>query len=533
MIISSKKIKKWLIGILLPVAFMVNSCDYSYIDGLDNIQPYTYSPVMAVPLINSSLGIDDIIGRANYDEVYIDSEGLVWLVFRGSVPVVTPYDIIRLPNRAETYTFSLSPPAFAQPQTIERIFDFQLGAGVELDSIKLLSGLLNIQITSPALLAAGYSLSSNFEIIGSSSGVPGQPIRGTANLQTPGLVNLAGNAIDINQPGNFITIRQTFTLSGSGNPAAGPFDVTVNKSFADLEYDVITGYLGTRSFLIGGTTITLDLFENLGLEETTIEAPRIEVIASNSYGVPFNISVNQFSARNTDNNITRDITLPSIYSPWMLNRANILGDTSITIANLHRDNTNLTDIAAINPNQYIYIVTGTTNPTGRQMNFVRHNSTLNLDLEINVPMWGRVRSFEINDTVANPLDTIPQEVEWAEMNINIDNGIPVGAQMQVYFANSLGNKIDSLFGADETNNFIEAAPANQNTGIANDTTRTNMRLMLSQRQIESLRNTRNFIVVADLMTYNQQTGQFVKILNTNKLDVRIGVRIKAAVELDL
>jgi len=533
MILFGKKFKKWLIGTLLPIAFTINSCDHSYIDGLNNIQPYKYSPVVAAPLINSSLGIDDIIGSANFDGVHIDEEGLVWLFYRGSVPAVTPFDIILLTDQAESFAFSLAPATYAQPQTMEHDFHFQIGNNVELNSVTFLTGALNIEIISPELVAAGYTLSSTFEVVGSNSGIAGQPIRGTSSLITPSVVDLTGSTLAINQPGNQLIIRHTFTLSGAGNPAAGPFNVTVNQSFRDLQYDIATGYMGTRSFPMGGTTITLAIFENLGLEQTTFEAPRIEVLGSNSYGVPFDISVSQFLARNTDNNRMSNINLPAVYNPWRLTQATAPGDTSTTLGILTHGNSNLRDIAAINPNQIIYEVIGTINPEGRQLNFVRHNSSLNLDLAIYVPMWARVERFEIDDTIRNPIDTIPQSVEWVEMNINIDNGIPIEASLQVYFADSIGNKIDTLFLPGATNNLIGPAPADPNTGIANDVRHTNMRIMLSQNQIESLRNTRNFILVADLRTYNQQGGQFVKILDANKLDIWIGVRIKAAIELDL
>jgi hypothetical protein len=207
------------------------------------------------------------------------------------------------------------------------------------------------------------------------------------------------------------------------------------------------------------------------------------------------------------------------------------GEKSTTTAKLDRANSNMEDIAAIGPNEYFYSVYGVTNPDGPELNFIRHDSSLNVDVEIFLPFWGRIQKLEVEELLENPMDSIPEEIDWVELNLNITNGFPLDAFIQIYFADEKEVKTDSLFTNLDHTNFIKAASVGA-TGIVSTPEHKNTKVMIEHNKIGSLSNSPNLIIKTNLITYNQQVPQSVKILDNYRIDLQVGVRVKLKVVVD-
>jgi hypothetical protein len=524
-------IRKPLVILFLIIGFLFGSCDHSYIDGLENIKEYTYSPVFAIPLINSSLAIDDIIDIENYDAIYIDEENLIWLVYKGRVLTVPANELFMIGNQSSVLSFEFNPGKSEHTQVIEHEFKFEPVNDEVLQSIKFLSGLFNIELDAPELQANGYAISNSFEILNSVGSSNNEPITGLVTPNEETQVNISGSTINFEYPDNFFTVRHTITITGEGNPAGAPYDVTVRQSVTNTRYEIVKGMMGTVAFPIGGTTVEMGLFENFDLENVFFEAPRVDVYAFNSFGSPIDLVFTDFFASNSSGQKV-NLSGPGFQNPWRINTAVTEGEKSTTTAKLDRANSNMDDIAAIGPNEYFYSVYGVTNPDGPEMNFIRHDSSLNVDVEIFLPFWGRIQKLEVEELLENPMDSIPEEIDWIELNLNITNGFPLDAFIQIYFADEKEVKTDSLFANLDHTNFIKAAPVDGASGIVNTPEHKNTKIMIDQSKIVSLSNSPNLIIKTNLITYNQQVPQSVKILDNYRLDLQLGVRVKPKVIVD-
>jgi hypothetical protein len=523
-------IRKPLVILFLIIGFLFGSCDHSYIDGLENIKEYTYSPVFAIPLINSSLAIDDIIDIENYDAIYIDEENLIWLVYKGRVLTVPANELFMIGKQSSIFNFEFNPGKSEHTQVIEHDFIFDVENDEVLESIKFLSGLFNIELDAPELQANGYVISNSFEILNSVGSSNNEPISGLVTPNEETQINISGSTINFEYPDNFFTVRHTITITGEGNPAGAPYDVTVRQSVTNTRYEIVKGMMGTVAFPIGGTTVEMGLFENFDLENVFFEAPRVDVYAFNSFGAPIDLVFTDFFASNSSGQKV-NLSGPGFQNPWRINTAVTEGEKSTTTAKLDRANSNMEDIAAIGPNEYFYSVYGVTNPDGPELNFIRHDSSLNVDVEIFLPFWGRIQKLEVEELLENPMDSIPEEIDWVELNLNITNGFPLDAFIQIYFADEKEVKTDSLFTNLDHTNFIKAASVGA-TGIVSTPEHKNTKVMIEHNKIGSLSNSPNLIIKTNLITYNQQVPQSVKILDNYRIDLQVGVRVKLKVVVD-
>jgi hypothetical protein len=529
---NKKVLFKKVVIVLISVS-LFSSCDHSYIDALEdgNIREYTYSPVFAIPLVNSSLAIDDIFDVDNFDAIIVDEEGLIWLVYKGRVLSLPANELFSFPNQTFSFSEQFTPGKTDFIQTFDHTINFDFNNDEVLESIKFLHGLFNASVDAPELQANGYTLSSSFELLNSTNQAGDQPISGSIALENPTSFNLAGSTINVEYPDNYFTIRHTVTVSGEGNPANAPYNISFNHSITNIRYDLITGYLGQIAFPLGSASIGISIFDNFDFDDAFFEAPRVEVFAFNSYGSPIDLVFTDFYASNSKGQSV-NLSGPGFENPWRIDGAETPGQEILTEALLDRNNSNMDEISAVNPNEFIYSVYGITNPAGPGLNFLKHDSSLNIDVEVFLPFWGRLNQLEFEEILENPLDSLPDEIEWLELNINLTNGFPLDAILQIYLTDVDEVPFDSLFVNADQMNFIKAAVADPVTGLVTEDSFKNTKVMIDQGKIESFQNASNILVKTNLMTYNKDIGSSVKILDSYRMNMQLGVRLKAKVIVD-
>jgi hypothetical protein len=78
-----------------------------------------------------------------------------------------------------------------------------------------------------------------------------------------------------------------------------------------------------------------------------------------------------------------------------------------------------------------------------QYNFVTDTSRFSMDLEVELPMWGRATWWVLQDTTDFNLadyykDSVPdlENLDWVKLHINILNGLPTEAGLQMFLCDS-------------------------------------------------------------------------------------------------
>lgn len=524
----NKPLHAALLGILLS-AF--SACDYGYLDGISSMEDYEYTTTLALPLVNSSFKIGDIIDLDELGSIEVDDEGMVSIVYRGRVFSLPASQIFQIPNQSQSFNISVNPSSKSE-QVFDKIFLVTFDQNQVISWVKFLEGQFRVELTAPQLIADGYNISATFEILGSVSSSGGL-VQGQLDAQNPAQVPLNGATLDFGNDANMFMVRYTVTVSGNGTPTHAPYTVDFAQNMTGLRYELLYGYIGEIAFPVGKTGVDLGLFRNANLGSIFFEAPNFRLVANNSYGTPIHLYFNDFFAKNKENE-TIDIENADVQNYLVIAAPAEPGITEVSRFVLDRSNTNIDAIMDIRPSEIIYDVSGLINPGNTPaQNFIRHDSRLGIDLEIDLPFWGRVDFFEISDTLDLSFDDLPEELEWIEIKLQMNNGFPLNAVVEVFFADENYNILTPLFANPGDANIIEAAPTNPPTQTVVQPVNKTTFIMIDDARLEHIRQASNILLQVRLLTYNQQAGESVKFLEDYELGIQMGARVHGRTTIEL
>ncbi len=511
---------------------MLPSCDYSYIDELDNIQDYNYSPVLAFPLANASISLDDLIDVGDFGGIEVDEEDLVTLVYMGQIFSVPASDIFSVKDQSQVFTYDNIVPAGSGSMTLPpKVFLITFDNNEVLTYISFLEGMFRVSAHASQLAQDGYNLEANFRILNSYDSQE-LPINGTVSLNNPGETDLTGSRIEFDNQANFFLLEYQLFITGDGSPDNAPYTIEFRQEMTGLRFDLIKGYIDQINFPAGNTSVTLSLFKNATLGSLVFENPSIEFTMDNSFGAEIDLFVQEFYATTIEEkNIP--VTGPAIEEPWRVYASETHENPVLTTFRLlDNSNTNLFDITEQSPKKVYYEVTGLTNPDADQQptNWIKHDSHLSIEMEVNLPLWGRINIFELQDTAEISVDGFLDEMEWVELKMNFSNGFPLNVVLDLILLDKNNNAIDTLFTRQD--NLLDAASVNPATSIAEEPRISSRIERLDDTKIENLRKATNLLIEARLNSYDHQNGTTVKILDTYRIGIDLGIRgqVKYAVE---
>jgi hypothetical protein len=518
-----RKISFWLAIVLAMPSIMLTSCDYSYLDGLEDIQDYTYSPVFAVPLVSSSISIDDIMDVSDISFIELDEDKLITLVYKGQIFSVDAENIFTLTDQNQQRSFDEIVPA---DTTLIIPFLLSFEKNEIITSVSFLDGLFNVTAQADQLFQDGYSLDLSFRILNSFDQNE-QPIGGTVSLNQPANINLTGSRIELENVTNFFLVEYTITISGNGTPTNAPYTIDFFQSLTNMRYDLVHGYIDQIDFPVGKATIPISIFNNANLGSIEFVSPRIDLTINNSFGLPVDVNVLEFTATTAEGQII-NITGPATENPWRVRypeSPSAVADTTKVFVD--KTNSNLFETTKQAPKDVFLNVRGLTNPdaTITATNWLRHDSNLNIDVEMRLPLHGQINYFNITDTLELSLDSIPDELEWIELKMIVSNGFPISTTIKVFLLDEAGLVIDTLL--KNQPKLMEAAAVSPTTGIAGAPAVTTIIEMIDGKTFENLKKASTLIVDATLESYDHENNTAIKLLDNYRLGIDIGLRAKA------
>jgi hypothetical protein len=165
----------------------------------------------------------------------------------------------------------------------------------------------------------------------------------------------------------------------------------------------------------------------------------------------------------------------------------------------------------------------TVNPRQLENNFILRESTVSMDVELEIPLHGSLAGAALKDTVEMDFRD-NKHINWIELNINVFNGFPLEAKIQVDFLDEQNQKLFSLF-ENYPYNIIESGLTDDEGYVVMPRNKLT-RVMLNQIEILKLAFAKSAVISANFGT-SSNGEKMIRILSDYEISVNIGARINA------
>lgn len=526
------------IFILLLSGLGLNACTDDYFE-FDKISVEDWRPQVAFPVINSTLSLEDIIIRNDTGEIIQTdpNTGILEVIYNGSVFSSVGGQFIDLADQTfnENVSGIVIPPG-SPNITVNRNLTTNFTTTVEVDSILLKGGSLvftmesdfqhniDVQIDFPGIRDAnGQALKIN-ETLPASNGI-NPTVRSSINDLNGKLIDMTNNGTTINT----IPINVALTIRPvAGNPSSTNDELRLIGNIRSMNFKEFSGYIGSESIDLDIDTIGINLFKNFKSGNFFISNPTLEIDIKNSYALPANLQFQTLDARNVDKSpqiLSVDLPLDPTTNSQSIRALQSPVKYGIAVTNLPLDtiNSNIDDILSFFLKEIIYDSKAEFNPNGKtsQRNFLTDTSGIGLDVFLKIPFEGRASDFMLVDTIDFDFN-IADDIDNGNIRVIADNGFPIDVALQLVFADSAYNSIDSLYEAGMTST-IPASPIDGN-GDAVGSTRSITDAFVDNRRFSKLGKSKYAIIKASLNTQNANQNQNIRFREGYKMQISVGLQ---------
>lgn len=484
------------------------------------------SPEFGVPIAKATIYAEEVI--EHYDEdglVVVGENEILTLVYRDSLESVSADDYLRLDDQVFSESIEVS-PIHQSILNIEgevefestEIYEMDFGED-RLDSIRFEDGFFNMSFTVPV----GFEVSGSADLI--------DPISGEAFLRidltdggSPGTVSAEADLADVlirfvSDPGsgvfNGIQIDYFLNITSNGDSPA-PTEVSVDFSLTDFSIAAVGGYIAPRTVIIEEQAMPISLFQTDFEGNIILEDPRLNLFLINEYGIDVRPVLDHVSFYEDGNEIA-SIRENDVSEFNVVQGVSFPGDQVIN--ELVIDNqtfigaSDLTDYLQLSPDSVSGQFELDINPEDDQSNFITRGSELNLEFEVELPIYGSISDFILVDTTDVNLNDVVEsaedleEVEQLNLRIFVRNALPIDASLQIVFADELLEPIDSLF--EQATLIVPAAPVDLSPPVGSPDygrvigdSQAHIDLEIPRERINQLENATKLIVYV----YGNTTG---------------------------
>ena len=497
----------------------------------NNMAANQWNPEFAVPLIHSSLSIKDITNMDEEGMFTVNGNHQIALVYNTNIYTKYGYEFFQPANQSTGLTLQLmnaDSVTLYQTGTVSRTINptmpLSFPNGEQIDSLTFRKGTLRINLSSqiphdavlnvkiPTASLNGQVFSKDVAIAAYSGSV--------SNAQA--IFDMSGYNMGTHKNGmpNQLDLVYTLRFTNSNttaNTLGLNFDITT--SFDSITPANMFGYFGQTEFILPGDTAEIGIFSNFEGGSVYFDDPKMTITLANSFGMPIDAQIGTLAAIKSNGTATQLTgTFPSPLIDYPLN----FGQTATNSFYFDKSNSNLQTLINSAPAYFVYDLTAGTNSPLPTYNFMSDSSVFKADLRIDLPLKGYASGFTIQDTIDFSLSDI-DELTSASFRINVLNGFPMGATMQLYFVNENFMILDSLLGHSQ-NRLIEAAEVDNNGQVIAPTKRATDETFEGAR-MQHLFDARKILIKAIIQTTDAPSSM-VEVYDNYILDFKIGVRTK-------
>lgn len=543
---SKLDLKKTTAYFLILVAF--SACVKKDID-FNNLSDQQWTPELAVPLVNTSFTIKDILLETDKQgSIVVGSDGFCTLFYKGNLFSVKGSDLIPLTTQTNASNYSLSatdasginivPTNSSYTVSFNDNINYTTGnTSVLIDELTFKNGQLEISINSdikqssvlvisiPSAKKNNVSFVQNITIPASTSG------NVSAN-QTIDLTDYVFDMTNGNTTTNQININYNLILTKTPINSIAGESIQINNSFSNQSFLLIKGDVGQQNIVANIDTVAISIFKNAapGGGDFRIRYTNIKFDIENSYGLPIRLTNLQLFPYGAGQIFPSPIVpLPSAYSNLDINAPTTIGASAFTYPPQigGPNETVLNGIINSKPKNFIYNVNALSNPNGvpapASRNFITDKSQFKVDMELSLPLDGGAWDFVFLDTVDfNFGSETSDNINYILFRTAINNGFPFDVMMNIDF-------VDSNYVVKQTLNpnviysdVIKSASIDGNGKVTSSTFKTTD-FTLNKSDLEKMKTVKYIIVRAKGNTTNNGTPN-IKIYDYYKMDVKMGVK---------
>lgn len=491
--------------IIAGISFFLTAC---FRDDLENIKVPQWNPDVAVPLINSQFTLEDIIADyKNEGNMVTDSTGFITLVInRDRVFSIPAHEFFQVPDQN-----------FSSTDTVQFI-EFEFPGGELIHTIEVKEGFLILQVNSNQIEDISLTIAIPRATIN------GVPLQHEILLHSPvaitDTIDLSGYTLDLTGDGDEANVLK---IQYNAQTVTDNLPVILEEFSGSLEnvsFNYAEGFFGLKNFEINTDTISLQFLKNWVEGTIYISNPEIGITLNNDFGIPFFLELSNFQGENTSFSVPIS---GSVFTDGITVNfpQDSLGEgPAITDVTIDPGNSNIDNVIAFSPNKITYRMLLSMNSSlgNVPVSNLRDTSELYADVHLKLPFQGRIDNLVLQDTFDLDIDTI-KELTAANFKLLASNTFPVNAQIQVFFANTDVQLIDSLLSAPE--NIIAAGVIDPNGEVIRSTIQTTF-IEFEQEKLENLFSARKLVVRARLSMGNIQQSS-VKLLSSYRIDLKLGV----------
>jgi|WetSurMetagenome_2_1015567.scaffolds.fasta_scaffold01175_2 hypothetical protein len=417
--------------------------------------------------------------------------------------------------------------------------DFNPGAGIEIDEIKISTGNLSYHMQSSTSLSAALTITITNAI---RSGIPvSEIINVGSSAQFDGNISFNNTILDLGVdpliPFNRIPI--VYGLDVSSNNTIINFNSTdvvqLDAKLLNPEFDYVKGYFGQRTETIKPDSLDLNIqdFLNHISGDFLISSPSIRLNYSNSFSIPLQIDLIATGKRDIS---TVDLGLAPVTLEYPVPPAN--RDLSFFFT-IDKSNSALPALISMPPEMIRFSGSAEMNPAGNnglRDNYVYNNSRILGSVEIEVPLELRFSNLQFVDTLDNFLKdknnssdnpVKPENFELLNVDIYADNGFPLGVSLKMSLYDSLTKTIKSTIDATD---ILKPAPTDAN-GKSTGVTASATRLEFTKQFFNSISSSDKIIFQFTLNTTGSG-AQDVKIYSDYRIDFTAALIVKPVIKIN-
>lgn len=424
----------------------------------------------AVPLINSTLSIRDALD--NFDtggELVVEEDNFMTLIYKGNLYETTGIDVVSIPD-------------FGVPVIDTSVVVPFGGAGTEMDFDYLNIKNGTLKVSAQTDIAEDLNVTLKIHNLISNAAPTEVTFLMDYSNSNPTVAdistNLSQHLLDLSNK----EIAISYTAVNSAGQRFRLDQVAVE--FLSLEPSAVQGYFDKQSFAQQSDSIIVDIFKDVSAGKILLKDPKLRFIVENNIGIPTEIKSDLFLATN---NLGETMNFSSALDQGIeINYPSIteVDEIKTTVIQFDNTNSNVEQLINFNPEKIVFDMGAEINPNEDNgiRGVVTDQSKVNIDLELEMPVWLSAEDFTIEET--SDLDvSIFDDVVEAEFKLISENGLPIETGIQLYFETDNGTIVDSLFNLED--NFIEAAQVNA-TGEVIQTSRKEQLVMMDQFRINNI-----------------------------------------------
>lgn len=514
---------------------ILTACYREPLNKIRKVNGVNWSGTYAVPLVDARLNMEDVTefisdlaGTGTYPDKLIYFE---YKKTHFSTAAAAAYRIAEANAQADFPLSSGEENALQNgTTTFTREFWIQVSPGGTnaLDSIRFASGELSVKLSNDIPHDARITLSlPDIKPLGTT--VINQPWTGSTWTRQA-IFNLSGATCNLSLgPGgsNQLRIRMeaNYTRTG-GNPVSGFIGPSCNAALVTPQFEWMEGNLDAWNMHAKSDSFKLGVFTNeITRGKLVFNDARFKFRWSHNLSQTLSVALNNlaFSMQDGSTEPVSGVSsgllgLPSADPNTMVSDSLYLKSSNSNVADIVKDAPRLLSWQA-----------SVSKPAGRQRLYANAKAEIYAALEL--PFSGAVQRFTLSDTADFDLGIGQEELDyldWINLRLYVENGIPMSAGVQMLFLNGSGQIIDSLL---QPYRFIlPAANVDVNGNVTSPHTET-YDVRFERTRIANVSKAVKSITRVEFPS--AKSGGIsvpVKISSNNRVTVKLGIETKVSVK---